>query len=211
MVRNNDSQCYFVQLQIDSYLDGDLGAQQREDFQTHVHQCPACAQEFKYAQTLHDFILDLPQVDCDDQVLEPIHRLGGGARQISPQHPTIWQGLKDWANSIPAFPRYAVPALILVVFITPVIDRLSAPQPAAPMLAEQASVSATLEPEFTPEEVRQALMDLNVAMKYLNGMGLRTEVMIGDRFLISPIQDSINASLDVMNDRIDNPLDNDSI
>ena len=88
---------------------------------------------------------------------------------------------------------------------------MSAPQPAAPMLAEQASVSATLEPEFTPEEVRQALMDLNVAMKYLNGMGLRTEVMIGDRFLISPIQDSINASLDVMNDRIDNPLDNDSI
>jgi len=211
MVRNNDSQCYFVQLQIDSYLDGDLGAQQRDEFQTHVHQCQACAQEFKYAQTLHDFILGMPQVDCDDQVLEPLHRLGGGAKPASPQHPTIWQGLRDWVNSIPVFPRYAVPALLLVVLITPVINRLSAPQTAAPMLAEQAAVNATLEPEFTPEEVRQALMDLNVAMKYLNGMGLRTEVMIGDRFLISPIQDSINASLDVMSDRIDNPLDNDSI
>jgi len=81
MAKNSNSQCYFVQLQIDSFLDGDLGPQQRDEFQTHVHQCSACAQEFKYAQTLHDFILDMPQVDCDDRVLEPIHRLGSAASQ----------------------------------------------------------------------------------------------------------------------------------
>jgi len=209
MVSNNDSQCYFVQLQFDAYLDGELGQIQRDEFQSHVRQCPACAQEFKFAQTLHDFVLDLPQLDCNEDLLEPIHRLGSGATRNASEKASIWQGLTNWFDAVPVFPRYALAVLLLVVFIAPVYNTLLAPQPDAPLIAEQ-SPAETAAP-YTPEEIQQALLDLNVAMKYLNDIGLRTEVMIGDRFLVSPIQDSINASLDVISNRRDDPFDNDSI
>lgn len=209
MVSNNDSQCYFVQLQFDAYLDGELSQIQTEEFQAHVHQCQACAQEFKYAETLHDFVLALPQLDCSEDLLEPIRRLGGKAATTSSGKSPLWQGLSNWLDRVPAFPRYAVVALLLAVIILPFYGRILSPQSDVPLVAEQSPATTT--PEYTPEEIQQALMDLNIAMQYLNGIGLRTEVMIGERFLITPLQDSINASLDMISNGRDDPFDNDSI
>ena len=48
--------------------------------------------------------------------------------------------------------------------------------------------------EFSPADIALALQELNVAIDYLTQVSQRAEVMIGDRFLITPLQDSINAS-----------------
>lgn len=208
MVSNKESKCYFVQLQFDSYLDGELSDAQGDEFHAHLHKCQTCAQELKYARTLHDFVLDMPQVDCDDRVLEPIHRLGAGKQRVNVGQTTFWQGLYDWLAAMPTVVRYAVPAVLLVVLILPVANRLTGPLPEAPIVTDS---TATAAPQYSPAEIQQALMDLNTAMQYLHNAGLRTEVMIGDRFVVTPIQESLDASFEVMRRVNDDPLQDDPI
>jgi len=62
--------------------------------------------------------------------------------------------------------------------------------------------------EFSPQDIALALQELNVAIDYLNQVSQRTEVMIGDRFLVTPLQDSINASFQRANIRENVPLNN---
>ena len=81
MPANSESQCYFIQLQIDGYLDGDLSDAQRTLFMSHVQGCAACAKQFHFAQAVQDAVLDLPRIDCDDSVLEPVYRLGKNTGQ----------------------------------------------------------------------------------------------------------------------------------
>ena len=69
MPSNTESQCYFIQLQIDGYLDGDLSEAQSGVFMSHVQGCSGCASEFQYAQTIQDAVLELPQMSCADSVL----------------------------------------------------------------------------------------------------------------------------------------------
>ena len=69
-----------------------------------------------------------------------------------------------------------------------------------------AGQSARTEPAYKPEGVVQALEELNVAIEYLNQLTERTEVMIGERFLIAPLQDSLNASFERAGKRNSKPL-----
>ena len=209
MVSNNSSTCYFVQLQIDTYLDGELSPAQRDDFQSHLHQCKACAQELHYAQSLHDLVLDLPQVDCDDSVLEPIHRLGGAAVAPALRRPGFWQSLQDLIATVPLGVRYAMPVMLLVILAAPALNRLLTDELDAPLVAVQEPAGQT--PEYSAEEIQQALAELNLAIEYLNSVGQRTEAMIGERFLITPIQDSLDASFEVIRRVNDDPLQNDPI
>ena len=136
MGSERESHCYFVQLQFDSYL---------------------------YAQTLHDHILDLPQIDCDDRVLEPIHRLGGGASTAGKTASGFWSGLQDLLAGVPVFVRYAVPLVLLVAVVVPVTRQLSAPVPAVPVAVNGSAVEPV--PDYTMEEIQQALRDLNLAIE----------------------------------------------
>lgn len=208
MSGNNESQCYFVQLQFDTYLDGELGQAQRDEFQAHVKNCETCAQEFKYAQTLYDFVLDMPQLDCGDHVLEPIRNPHSGFHNAGTGKPGFWQSLQDLLTTVPVFVRYAVPVVLLVVLVLPVAERLRSPVSEVPQIADATPAAAPL---YTPEEIQQALLDLNTAIDYLNSVGRRTEVMIGDRFIVSPIQESLDASFEVMRRVNDDPLQDDPI
>lgn len=152
--------------------------------------------------------MDLPQVDCDDSVLELVHRLGSGRQGVNTGQPTFWRGFYEWLTATPLMVRYAVLVVLLVVMALPVTNRLAGPSPAAPIVADSNAVTA---PQYTPAEIQQALMDLNTAMQYLHNAGLRTEVMIGDRFIVTPIQESLDASFEVMRRANDDPLQDDPI
>lgn len=208
MASQNESQCYFVQLQFDTYLDGELSQSQCEEFQSHVKKCQVCAREFKFAQTLYDYVLDMPQLDCDDHVLEPIHRLGGGLQKAGSSKPAFWQGLQELLTTVPVFVRYAIPLALLVVLILPLAERVFTPASQAPLVAE---LPAGTLPTYTPEEIQQALMDLNLAIEYLNDVGQRTEAMIGGRFILAPIQESLDASFDAVRRANVDPLQDDPI
>ncbi|MDA1371777.1 MAG: hypothetical protein O2971_13590 [Proteobacteria bacterium] len=210
MATNSDSQCYFIQLQIDSFIDDDLSAPQRETFTSHIHQCKACANEFHYAQTVQDAILDLPLIDCEENVLEPIHRLANGPA-IAPEttSSSIWSQLGAMLSSTPVFARYALPLAAVAVVAITVFPVLTEQSLNVPMVAEH-SAGEQVE-EFSPEDIAKALQDLNLAIDYLNQVSQRTEVMIGDRFLITPLQDSLNASFERASSRRQDRLQDDPI
>lgn len=192
MTHKNDSQCYFVQLQIDSYLDGEMNAPQRETFTAHVHECLSCAAELRYAQSIHDAVMDLPALDCPDELLEPVYRLTQHDEQQRSGE-SAWQGFLNWLGAAPAMIRYAVPAAALTALVLSLAPALTLNEQIRPEVAVQ---TATGEPEYTPEEVIAALRDLNTAINYMNEVSERTEVMIGDRFIISPLQETLNASFE---------------
>ena len=205
MPSNTESQCYFIQLQIDGYLDGDLSEAQRGVFMSHVQDCSGCASEFRYAQTIQDAVLELPQMSCADSVLEPIHRLSAAEMQPAVGVRSEPLSSQIWAlfNSVPAYFRYGFPAAAVAVVAMVIGTNITSPVGSVEPLVASESVE-----QYSPEDISQALDELNVAIDYLNRLSQRTEVMIGDRFLVSPIQDSINASFQKAGIRENSPLNN---
>lgn len=193
---STDSQCYFVQLQIDSFLDGELVVAQLEVFMGHVHSCEACAKELHFARSLHDAVMDLPMLDCSDLTLEPVHRISQLGRQPEPL--PVWalgsflQPVNDWLSAMPLSLRFAAPALAFAVVVMLISGQLLETNVALP---NQQAVNTTAD-GYSPEEIQKALLDLNLAIEYLNDVSKRTEVMIGERFVVTPLQESLNASFD---------------
>lgn len=191
MPSNGESKCYFIQLQIDGYLDGDLSEAQQGVFMSHVQDCSACANEFRYAQTVQDAVMELPQIECEDRVLEPVHGLTAAGRQANeevPRDSPVTQ-IAGLLNCVPLYFRYGFSAALAGVVAVVISLNVVTPIEESGQLV----VSEPVE-EFSPADIALALQELNVAIDYLTQVSQRAEVMIGDRFLITPLQDSINAS-----------------
>ena len=185
MQSSNNSQCYFVQLQVDSFLDGELPDAQQQVFLGHVQSCAACSSELQLARNLHDAILDLPLLDCPDLVLEPAYRISNSGAVAEPW----WSALWNWLDAAPRSLQFAAPGFAILI-VAVVLNFSFTPDSPAPQIAIEETQ------QYSPEEIQQALQDLNLAIDYLNEVSQRTEVMIGERFLINPLQDSINASFE---------------
>ena len=206
MPNSSESQCYFVQLQIDSYLDGDLASAQQQEFMSHLKQCEACTREFRFAQTLLDTVMDFQQLDCDEQVMEPIYRLANGGQESGQTTQGVvgssWAAMVRWFNTGPLFLRYSLPIAAVAVLATVLLLSIALLTPAedTPAIAQQASVAPAAElaqlQQYDPAEIRQAVEDLNLAIEYLNQIGRRTDALISDRFLLRPLQDTLNASFE---------------
>jgi len=205
MSSNGESKCYFIQLQIDGYLDGDLSEAQQGVFMSHVQDCSACASEFRYAQTVQDAVMELPQIECEDFVLEPIHSLTAAERPMKEKgyRDSLFTQVTGLLNSIPLYFRYGFSAALVAVVAVAVSFSVVAPieEPGQLVASEQVE-------QYSPEDIALALQELNVAMDYLNQLSKRTEVMIGDRFLVTPLQESINASFQRARTRENDPLQN---
>ncbi len=193
-----DSQCYFVQLQIDTFLDGDLTVQQQDVFMAHIHDCRTCAAELQFARQLHDSVLDLPRMECPDAVLEPVHRLGNSQRP-APGWAALWGALEQ----LPLAVRYGLPAAAAVV-----LTLLLAPQFTDDPAGSMAVASQNQQETYSQEDVVMALRDLNTAINYLNEVSERTETMVGNRFVIMPLRESLNASFDRIQEPEEDVLNN---
>ncbi len=205
MSSNGESKCYFIQLQIDGYLDGDLSEAQQGGFMSHVQDCAACATEFRYAQTMHDAVMELPQIECEDFVLEPVHSLTAAGR---PKHDEVSRDslvtqIAGLLNTVPLYFRFGFSAALVAVVAVAVTFTGLTPtdEPGQQVASEPVE-------QFSQEDVALALQELNVAIDYLNQLSQRTEVMIGDRFLVTPLQDSINASFERARNRENDSFQN---
>lgn len=205
MSSNGESKCYFIQLQIDGYLDGDLSEAQQGVFMSHVQDCSACANEFRYAQTVQDAVMELPQIECEDLVLEPIHNLTAGGRQAQDDvhRDSLVTQIIGLLNSVPLYFRYGLSAALVAVVAVGVSFSVL-----TPIEEPETFVASESAPQYSPEDIAQAMRELNVAMDYVNQLSKRTEVMIGDRFLVTPLQESINASFQRARTRENDPLQN---
>ena len=205
MPSNSESTCYFIQLQIDGYLDGDLSDAQQGVFMSHVQGCSACASEFRYAQTVQDAVMELPQIECEDLVLEPVYGLTAGVRPRAEgvHRDSLLTQIAGLLNSVPLYFRYGFSAALVAVVAVAVSFNV-----VTPIEEPEALVASESVEQFSPEDIALALQELNVAIDYLNQVSLRTEVMIGDRFLVTPLQDSINASFQRARSRQNDPLQN---
>ncbi|MEX2469780.1 MAG: zf-HC2 domain-containing protein [Pseudohongiellaceae bacterium] len=197
MSGNSESQCYLTQLQIDTFLDGELSTAQQDVFMRHVHGCGACAAELRYARVLQDQLLELPPLDCDNRVLNPVYE---NARSLG-----LLTSLRDWLAGLNPGLRYAMPAALVVVLALVLLPLLEEQPTPAPMVADNPTAAPA---DYSPQEVAAALRDLNLAIEYLNEVSERTEVMIGERFLITPLRESLNASFEEALDRDEPALNN---
>lgn len=55
--------------------------------------------------------------------------------------------------------------------------------------------AALIPAAFHVAEVRKALEELNTAIDYLSRVSRQTETVIGERFVVLPLQQSVNSSL----------------
>jgi hypothetical protein len=149
--------------------------------------------------------MELPQIECEDLVLEPIHSLTSGGRQDVHRDSliTLITQIAGLLNSVPLYFRYGFSAALVAVVA--VVVSFSVVTPIAEPETLVASESAE---QYSREDITLALTELNVAIDYLNQVSRRTEVMIGDRFLVRPLQDSINASFQRARARQSDPLQN---
>lgn len=218
MSDNRESQCYLTQLQIDSYIDGDLGEAQQQAFLNHVHGCEDCAGEFRFAQTIQDGLLDLPILDCPESVWQQVQQINSDS-EVGGFSKTSWlASLLEPLMTLPVGMRLAFSVLVLAIAGLITVPQLQGPVEELPVLlsgqSNENAISAanleTMSVEYSPQEIAKALQDLNLAIEYLNEVSQRTESMIGGRFLMAPLQDSLNASFERV--RLDNnALDRDQI
>jgi hypothetical protein len=137
--------------------------------------------------------MGLPQIECEDLVLEPINSLtiGGSYANKEVHRDSRVTQIFGLLNSVPLYFRYGFSAALVAVVA----------------VAISLNVVTPIE-EYSPQDIALSLQELNVAIDYLNQVSQRTEVMIGDRFLVTPLQDSINASFQRANIRENVPLNN---
>lgn len=205
MPNNGESTCYFIQLQIDGYLDGDLSEAQQGVFMSHMQHCSACASEYRYAQTVQDAVMELPEIECEDFVLEPVHGLTTVKGEVmeGSRRASLITPLAELLRSLPLYFRYGLSFALLAMVAVAVSFNAVAPLDEPGQLVASEPIE-----QYSQEDIAQALQELNVAMDYVNQLSKRTEVMIGDRFLVTPLQDSINASFQRTDTEEYDPLQN---
>lgn len=198
---SDHSPCYAMQLQVDSFLDGELRSESEHAFLAHVAGCAECAHELRFAQHLHEAVLDLPSVDCADTLVDSIYSATKPASNSvlvqggQPPLTTRWRDLvaklsppSPLALSLGALALCAVAAALSVG--VSVETRSQAPE-----LASVAPAQELAERSVDSEEVRAALTELNTAIEYLNRVSRQTEAMIGERFVVWPLQQNVDSSL----------------
>lgn len=201
--QSEQSRCYTVQLQIDSFLDGELGTAEQA-FLAHVGGCADCARELRYAKSLYESVLDLPAMDCTDELVDSVYaKVAQTQQEVAAvnqpaealREASWWQ--RNWFAWRPttAVGFAAVCCLALTVSLVLV---LRAPE-TVPTVAQQSPslpvVPAANSAQIDAEDVRAALDELNTAIDYLNRVGRQTEEMIGGRFVVLPLQRNVDASL----------------
>ena len=219
---SEQTQCYAMQLQIDTFLDGDLVGEQQLAFVGHVAECGGCAHELRYAQHLYESVLDLPKADCSDALVDNLvaissqkrvqqhgghegheeHRGKAGALAETSRQPSrvgffaqLDQFFRDRLPLTIGFAAFSTLVIAVVIVMAPRVD--NAPQPLVAEVTPDLSAenAAMIPAAFDAAEVRMALEELNTAIDYLNRVSRQTETMIGERFVVLPLQQSVNSSL----------------
>ena len=216
---SEQTQCYAMQLQIDTFLDGDLVGEQQLAFVGHVAECGGCAHELRYAQHLYESVLDLPKADCSDALVDNLvaissqkrvqqhggheeHRGKTGALAETSRQPSrvgffaqLDQFFRDRLPLTIGFAAFSTLVIAVVIVMAPRVD--NAPQPLVAEVTPDLSAenAAMIPAAFDAAEVRMALKELNTAIDYLNRVSRQTETMIGERFVVLRLQQSVNSSL----------------
>ena len=219
---SEQTQCYAMQLQIDTFLDGDLVGEQQLAFVGHVAECGGCAHELRYAQHLYESVLDLPKADFSDALVDNLvaissqkrvhqherhegheeHRGKTGALAETFRQPSrvgffaqLDQFFSDRLPLTIGFAALSTLVIAVVIVMAPRVD--NAPQPLVAEVTPDLSAenAAMIPAAFDAAEVRMALEELNTAIDYLNRVSRQTETMIGERFVVLPLKQRVNSSL----------------
>lgn len=188
------SRCYAVELQIDTFLDGELTGEPAQGFIEHVGSCAACARELRFAQYLHERVLDMPMLDCSDAAVDALLAEVGNKSQQSDAAPSqprpalggVLQSLRTafLGSSGRGLALLCVGFLLLAAGVV----QLSRPAGNEPQVADARAVVDT---PAELESVRVALEDLNLAIDTLNRLSRQTESLVGERFVLQPLREGV--------------------
>lgn len=203
MKNESNSQCQLMQLHIDAWLDDELEDGRRQEFDRHVAACAACRSELDYARQLHQAVMTLPALDCSEAALEPVQRLlHHQARPARESGAHWWDVLREAFRLAPGHVRYATAGLAMAIVAGVVGFNLPSNDTAIPVvsLATQES-AAPAAAEYSPEQIRQAMADLDLALDYLENVSERTGILVRDRYVLQQLDESINASFRTREDQ----------
>lgn len=116
------SECKRFKKLISDYLDDELSADLRVNFDNHLEDCPGCADTTSQIETLKDELKKLPQIQTSpdfDTVLRTRIRIesGIGRRRL---HEIVW----DWSAKIPV---YGMAVALMIIAIVAVISQVNKP------------------------------------------------------------------------------------
>ncbi|MCY4265432.1 MAG: zf-HC2 domain-containing protein [Gammaproteobacteria bacterium] len=215
MSTSNESKCYSIRLQFDSYLDGEMSENRQEAFLWHLNSCADCAAEFRYAKTVQDSLLDLPMMDCSEATVDQAKRFA--AATTAQPEANGWRALLQWLGTMPVSVRYAIPMLAIVVYGLIILPPEQSSTPSGPVarvvIPAMPDESATipLRPVgYNQRDITQALNELVLAIEYLNQVSERAEELVGGRFL-RPFSGNLDATFERIRFDADEELAGDEI
>ena len=197
----DQSLCQLMQMRIDSLLDGELEAVRKAELQAHLQQCTDCEAELAYAQRLHSAVRQLPALDCGpagQQSLDRLLAVAGTTAKID--SPPGWLN-RLWAGwqTFPLVLRYALPVVAVLVFAAGLgLGRMqgTGQEQEVPLAVRQEAAPSL---DYSPEEIRQAMADLELALNYLESVSRRTSALVRDELLAERLGEALNVSTRIQN------------
>jgi predicted anti-sigma-YlaC factor YlaD len=155
MVRSKLNCSAFEQV-IEAYLDGELHTDDARAIESHVSECPVCAEELSLARQVSEGLTELTPLDCPDvvtaRVTHTMSSLGDRANSVAEGSRPRWTASNQSIWKIAAAVALAVAGVILA------ISQSKNSQPID---------SANVDDTYTPEEVALATRQLEWTLAYV--------------------------------------------
>jgi anti-sigma factor RsiW len=175
---DNKTPCFLTLERIEGYLDDDLEAPERVEFECHVAACSACREELDLARRMLREIRGLPQKECPDGVVEKVF----AAAEPDGRRPAGFslRGLFGW-RAWSLQPVAVTVVILMVLASTILIGRI-----------RNGSNSASP----TPSEIARAEAELRWTIALVGDVGRRTGFTVRDDVLgkrvLEPTRRAVN-------------------
>ncbi len=169
--RNSHDLCQKFEDLIDAFLDEELDASLKSDFETHIQTCADCREALAFAKRVHHSLSALPQQNFSRErsaavIAEARREQAKARRAVFTSYFTRFTSFRPLA----AVASFAV-VLLIILFSLP---------------------DGSKKPNFTPEELARAEREIKWTLAYLNDISERASLVVKDDVIeahvIAPIQ-----------------------
>ena len=158
MTHQRHSDCEWVRVRIEAWLDGELDRPEADRFERHAGGCPDCDAEIELARSVSATLRSLPAVKCPGGLVERAAAVAAGRTR-----PTLRERVAGWFEPhLEVFLRPAMVAMTLVVIAAGVF-----------VLTGRKGMNGAIDP-YSHAEVEAAAQDAMIAFAYVGRYTRRT-------------------------------------
>ncbi len=159
MTHQRHSDCEWVRVRIEAWLDGEMDRAEADRFERHARECRDCDAEVELARSVSATLRSLPALECPGGLVEHAAAVAAGSRT----RPTLRERAARWIEPhLEGFLRPAMVAMILVVIAAGVF-----------VLSGRKGMNGAIDP-YSRVEVEAAAQDAMIAFAYVGKYTRRT-------------------------------------